>query len=92
MRDRPALPGFWMRAALNLIDGIDGAEALRAGVQEVFDGGRYLLDTVKGVDLGSTDEGLVVDLNFLYHPSCAYDRHGPVRWRPRGTCSRSSCA
>ena len=26
----------------------------------------------KGADLGGTDESLVVDLNFLYHPSCRY--------------------
>ncbi len=39
-----------------------------------YGGGRYLLDTVKGADLGSTDGGrLVVDLNFLYAPSCAHD-------------------
>lgn len=39
-----------------------------------YGGGRYLLDTVKGADLGSTDDGrLVVDLNFLYAPSCAHD-------------------
>lgn len=37
-----------------------------------YGGGRYLLDTVKGADLGSSTEGVVVDLNFLYHPSCAY--------------------
>jgi len=38
-----------------------------------YGGGRYLLDTVKGADLGSSSAGVVVDLNFLYHPSCAYD-------------------
>lgn len=38
-----------------------------------YGGGRYLLDTVKGADLGGDDRHLVVDLNFLYHPSCAYD-------------------
>ncbi len=44
-----------------------------------YGGGRYLLDTVKGADLGgdvdpSTGSGtLVVDLNLAYHPSCAYD-------------------
>jgi uncharacterized protein (DUF1684 family) len=39
-----------------------------------YGGGRYLLDTAKGADLGSTDDGrLVVDLNFLYAPSCAHD-------------------
>ncbi|WP_432515031.1 DUF1684 domain-containing protein [Kineococcus sp. SYSU DK001] len=38
-----------------------------------YGGGRYVLDTVKGADLGSTGRGLVVDLNFAYPPSCAYD-------------------
>jgi hypothetical protein len=39
-----------------------------------YGGGRYLLDTVKGADLGGdVREGwLVVDLNFAYNPSCAY--------------------
>jgi len=41
-----------------------------------YGGGRYLLDTAKGADLGADGEGLVIDLNFLYHPSCRYD----VRW------------
>jgi len=38
-----------------------------------YGGGRYLLDTVKGADLGGTGDALVIDLNFAYHPSCAYD-------------------
>jgi uncharacterized protein len=41
---------------------------------ETYGGGRYLLDTVKGSDLGMTGGGkLVVDFNFAYNPSCAYD-------------------
>jgi uncharacterized protein (DUF1684 family) len=38
-----------------------------------YGGGRYLLDTAKGADLGGHGDALVVDLNFLYHPSCRYD-------------------
>ena len=38
-----------------------------------YGGGRYLLDTVKGADLGGSGDRLVVDLNFAYSPSCAYD-------------------
>jgi uncharacterized protein (DUF1684 family) len=38
-----------------------------------YGGGRYLLDTVKGADLGGGAGALVVDLNFAYQPSCAYD-------------------
>ncbi|HET8569399.1 MAG TPA: DUF1684 domain-containing protein [Candidatus Limnocylindria bacterium] len=45
--------------------------------KETYGGGRYLIDTVKGADLGSNERGeLVLDLNFAYHPSCHYD----VRW------------
>ena len=40
-----------------------------------YGGGRYVLDTVKGAHLGEgrTVGSLVVDLNFAYNPSCAYD-------------------
>ncbi len=40
-----------------------------------YGGGRYVLDTVKGADLGGDRRALVVDLNFSYQPSCAYDEH-----------------
>jgi uncharacterized protein (DUF1684 family) len=38
-----------------------------------YGAGRYLLDTVKGADLGRAGEDWVVDLNFAYNPSCVYD-------------------
>jgi uncharacterized protein (DUF1684 family) len=38
-----------------------------------YGGGRYLLDTAKGADLGSRGDELVLDFNFSYHPSCKYD-------------------
>jgi uncharacterized protein (DUF1684 family) len=38
-----------------------------------YGGGRYALDTAKGADLGGGPRTLVVDLNFLYHPSCRYN-------------------
>ena len=38
-----------------------------------YGGGRYVLDTIKGADLGTSHGLLVVDLNFAYNPSCAYD-------------------
>jgi uncharacterized protein (DUF1684 family) len=41
--------------------------------EETYGGGRYLLDTVKGSDLGEVDGRLVLDFNFAYNPSCAYD-------------------
>jgi uncharacterized protein (DUF1684 family) len=37
-----------------------------------YGGGRYVLDTVKGADLGGDSRALVVDLNFAFQPSCAY--------------------
>lgn len=44
-----------------------------------YGGGRYLLDTVKGADLGVADGGaLVLDFNYAYNPSCSYD--------PRWSC------
>jgi uncharacterized protein len=44
-----------------------------------YGGGRYALDTAKSADLGGrpgldgSPSMIVVDLNFLYHPSCRYD-------------------
>ena len=38
-----------------------------------YGAGRYLLDTVKGADLGMDGPRLVLDFNFAYNPSCAYD-------------------
>ena len=41
--------------------------------RETYGAGRYLLDTVKGADLGTEDGRLVLDFNFAYNPSCSYD-------------------
>jgi uncharacterized protein len=46
--------------------------------QETYGAGRYLLDTVKGADLGTREGRLVLDFNLAYNPSCSYD--------PRWTC------
>jgi uncharacterized protein len=47
--------------------------------RETYGAGRYLMDTVKGSDLGTTADGhLVLDFNFAYNPSCSYD--------PRWSC------
>jgi uncharacterized protein len=43
-----------------------------------YGGGRYLLDTVKGADLGDEGGLVVVDFNYAYNPSCSYD--------PRWSC------
>jgi uncharacterized protein (DUF1684 family) len=39
---------------------------------ETFGGGRYLLDGLKGADLGQAEGRLVLDFNFAYNPSCAH--------------------
>jgi uncharacterized protein (DUF1684 family) len=43
--------------------------------RQTYGGGRYLIDTAKGADLGGDARAgrLVIDLNFAYNPSCAYD-------------------
>jgi uncharacterized protein (DUF1684 family) len=45
----------------------------RTSGKETYGAGRYVLDTVKGSDLGTVGDRLVVDFNFAYNPSCAYD-------------------
>ena len=45
----------------------------RSAGKTSYGGGRYLLDTAKGADLGGDEGCVVVDLNFAYNPSCAYD-------------------
>jgi uncharacterized protein (DUF1684 family) len=56
--------------------------------KETYGAGRYLLDTVKGSDLGMQDGKLVLDFNFAYNPSCAYDPRWvcplapPPNWLP----------
>ncbi|HEX3588672.1 MAG TPA: DUF1684 domain-containing protein [Pseudonocardiaceae bacterium] len=49
-----------------------------------YGGGRYALDTAKSADLGGTSDALVVDLNFLYHPSCRYDSAWQCPLAPQG--------
>ena len=50
-----------------------------------YGGGRYLLDTAKGADLGQEADGrLVLDLNFAYHPSCFYDASWSCPLAPPG--------
>jgi uncharacterized protein (DUF1684 family) len=50
--------------------------------EETYGGGRYLLDTIKGADLGQTEDGhQILDFNFAYNPSCVYS--------PRWVCPLS---
>lgn len=50
---------------------------------ETYGGGRYLLDTVKGADLGHTGDRIVADFNFAYHPSCVHDHRWSCPLAPR---------
>jgi len=66
------VPVFWMRGYagglfLPLGDATNGSETYGAG--------RYVLDTAKGADLGGDPAAgtLVIDLNFAFQPSCAFD-------------------
>jgi len=49
-----------------------------------YGGGRYALDSAKGADLGGASGSLVVDLNFLYHPSCRYNPEWQCPLAPAG--------
>jgi len=48
--------------------------------RETYGAGRYLLDAAKGADLGAgaTPDALILDFNFAFQPSCAFD--------PRWSC------
>lgn len=74
-----ALPGGSARIALYWLSGYAGGlflpfrDATNGG--ETYGAGRYLLDAAKGADLGidPAGDGLVLDFNFSYQPSCAFD-------------------
>jgi uncharacterized protein (DUF1684 family) len=75
------LPLFWLQGYggglfLPFTDGTSG--------RTTYGAGRYLIDTVKGADLGTAGGHLVLDFNFAYNPSCAYD--------PRWTCPLAPAA
>jgi len=63
---------------------------LRDASADTYGGGRYVLDTVKGADLGGDLDraarrgSLVIDLNFAYNPSCAYDEAWACPLAPEG--------
>jgi uncharacterized protein (DUF1684 family) len=59
------LEGYGGGIFLSFADATSGSETYGAC--------RYLLDTIKGADLGERDGRLVLDFNFTYNPSCAYD-------------------
>ena len=48
-----------------------------------YGGGRYLLDSAKGADLGHSGDRVIVDFNFAYHPSCVHDPRWSCPLAPR---------
>jgi uncharacterized protein (DUF1684 family) len=64
------LPLYWL-------EGYGGGLFLpfadRTSGATTYGAGRYLIDTIKGADLGSVEGRLVLDFNFAYNPSCAYN-------------------
>jgi len=75
-----ALNGQTVSLSLYWIMGYGGGIFLpfrdATNIHETYGGGRYLLDTIKGADMGQADGQIVVDFNYAYNPSCAYDE----RW------------
>ena len=71
-------------ATLTLHTGGSETTALRRIGVVALPAGRYLLDTAKGADLGSRHSRLVIDLNFLYHPSCRYNADWQCPLAPAG--------
>jgi uncharacterized protein (DUF1684 family) len=85
---RFALAGADLSLPLYWLEGYGGGLFLpfadATGGRTTYGAGRYLIDTVKGADLGTSEGRLVLDFNFAYNPSCAYD--------PRWTCPLAPAA
>ena len=67
-----SLPAFWI---VGYAGGLFVPFKDATSGSETYGAGRYLLDTIKSADLGSATQAhtLVLDFNYAYHPSCAYD-------------------
>ena len=80
-----SLPVYWLAGygggtLLPIADATSGATT--------YGGGRYLLDSIKGADLGESDGRLILDFNFSVQPVvCVQPRGGPVRWPLRPAVS-----
>ena len=71
-----AVAGTEARLAVYWLEGYGGGLFLpfRDTSPDTYGAGRYLLDTVKGADLGTDGDGrLILDFNYAYNPSCSYD-------------------
>jgi uncharacterized protein (DUF1684 family) len=71
------LNGQPLALELYWLEGYSGGVFLPVGDttnrKETYGAGRYLLDTAKGADLGTERDRLILDFNFAFNPSCAYD-------------------
>jgi uncharacterized protein len=63
------LPLFWLSAYGG---GVFVPFRDRTSGQGTYGGGRYILDTVKGADLGHERRSVILDFNYSYHPSCVH--------------------
>jgi uncharacterized protein len=74
---RFTVEGDELKLSLFWISGYGGGVLLPfkdlTSASETYGGGRYLLDTIKHADLGAENGRLVMDFNYAYNPSCAYD-------------------
>ena len=71
------IAGYGGGLFLPFADTSNGTASGAANGAGTYRGGRYLLDTIKGADLGRDGDGrLILDFNFAYNPSCAYS----ARW------------
>lgn len=71
-------PDAWL--SLFWVEGYGGGLFLpfadQTNGETTYGGGRYLLDEIKGADLGTQGEQIILDFNSSYNPSCVYDE----RW------------
>ncbi len=76
-RVRFELYGQKLSLALYWVEGYGGGLFLpfrdRSNGRTTYGGGRYLYDGIKGADLGAARETILLDFNFAYNPSCAYN-------------------
>ncbi len=76
-RVRFSVAGFNGSLSLFWVEGYGGGLFLpfrdQSNGQTSYGGGRYLYDTLKGADLSRSPDEFVLDFNFAYNPSCAYN-------------------
>lgn len=63
------LPMFWLEAYGG---GVFVPFRDLTNADTTYGGGRYILDTVKGADLGHEGTSVILDFNYAYHPSCVH--------------------